>query len=103
MEAIEKETNFTEVMSEATGLSFMLTTRLTEAKGNEKRIARRLAIHERSFQEDNDSQNPKFYGADEEFPEFWAAFKTLVHDNSALSTIEKMLFLKDSLTPSGNT
>ncbi|PIO54382.1 hypothetical protein TELCIR_24256, partial [Teladorsagia circumcincta] len=40
---------------------------------------------------------PKFYGKDEEFPEFWAAYETLVHNNPSLSVIAKMLLLKDSL------
>ncbi|EYB96851.1 hypothetical protein Y032_0146g2533 [Ancylostoma ceylanicum] len=40
---------------------------------------------------------PKFYGKEEEFPEFWAVFETLVHKNNTLTTIEKMLLLKDSL------
>lgn len=40
---------------------------------------------------------PRFYGDDEEFPEFWAVFETLVHENKVLSTVEKMLLLKDAL------
>ncbi|EYC10154.1 hypothetical protein Y032_0057g2793 [Ancylostoma ceylanicum] len=42
-------------------------------------------------------QLPKFYGDEEEFPEFWAVFETLVHENKVLSKVEKMLLLKDSL------
>ncbi|XGW33713.1 hypothetical protein V3C99_017834 [Haemonchus contortus] len=40
---------------------------------------------------------PRFYGDEEDFPEYWAVFRTLVHDNKVLSTLEKMLLLKDSL------
>ncbi|XGW34064.1 hypothetical protein V3C99_018100, partial [Haemonchus contortus] len=40
---------------------------------------------------------PRFYGDEEDFPEYWAVFRTLVHDNKVLSTVEKMLLLKDSL------
>ncbi|KHJ87534.1 hypothetical protein OESDEN_12689 [Oesophagostomum dentatum] len=40
---------------------------------------------------------PRFYGEEEEFPEFWAIFETLVHENKVLTTVEKMLLLKDSL------
>ncbi|KAK6764238.1 hypothetical protein RB195_024523 [Necator americanus] len=39
---------------------------------------------------------PRFWG-DEEFLEFWAVYETLVHQNKVLSTVEKMLLLKDSL------
>uniref|UniRef100_A0A7I4Y422 Zinc knuckle CX2CX4HX4C n=1 Tax=Haemonchus contortus TaxID=6289 RepID=A0A7I4Y422_HAECO len=34
---------------------------------------------------------PRFYGDEEDFPEYWAVFRTLVHDNKVLSTVEKML------------
>ncbi|KHJ93589.1 hypothetical protein OESDEN_06499 [Oesophagostomum dentatum] len=40
---------------------------------------------------------PRFYSDEEDFPEFWAIFETLVHKNKVLSTIEKMLLIKDSL------
>ena len=40
---------------------------------------------------------PRFYGDEEEFPEYWAIFETLVHENKVLNTVEKMLLLKDSL------
>ncbi|KHJ84902.1 hypothetical protein OESDEN_15378, partial [Oesophagostomum dentatum] len=40
---------------------------------------------------------PKFFGVEEEFSEFWAVFETLVHSNKSLSTVEKMLLLKESL------
>ncbi|KAK6735669.1 hypothetical protein RB195_018726 [Necator americanus] len=40
---------------------------------------------------------PRFWGDEEEFPEFWAVSETLVHQNKVLSTVEKMLLLKDSL------
>ncbi|KHJ88957.1 hypothetical protein OESDEN_11238 [Oesophagostomum dentatum] len=40
---------------------------------------------------------PKFFGVEEEFSEFWAVFDTLVHSNKSMSTVEKMLFLKDCL------
>ncbi|KHJ76291.1 hypothetical protein OESDEN_24089 [Oesophagostomum dentatum] len=40
---------------------------------------------------------PKFYGVEEEFTEFWAIYETLVHNNTSLSVVEKMLLLKDSL------
>ncbi|KAL6738103.1 hypothetical protein Aduo_011689 [Ancylostoma duodenale] len=40
---------------------------------------------------------PRFYGDEEEFPEFWAVFETLVHESKVLTTVEKMLLLKDSL------
>ncbi|KAL6738168.1 hypothetical protein Aduo_011745 [Ancylostoma duodenale] len=40
---------------------------------------------------------PRFYGDEEEFSEFWAVFASLVHENKVLSTIEKLLLLKDSL------
>ncbi|EYC37498.1 hypothetical protein Y032_0784g2332 [Ancylostoma ceylanicum] len=41
---------------------------------------------------------PKFYGIEEkEFTEFWAVFETLVHNNRSITTVEKMLLLKDSL------
>ncbi|KAK6764040.1 hypothetical protein RB195_024392 [Necator americanus] len=39
----------------------------------------------------------RFYGDEEEFPEFWTVFETLVHESKALNTVEKMLLLKDSL------
>uniref|UniRef100_A0A7I4YK08 CdvA domain-containing protein n=1 Tax=Haemonchus contortus TaxID=6289 RepID=A0A7I4YK08_HAECO len=32
---------------------------------------------------------PRFYGDEEDFPEYWAVFRTLVHDNKVLSTVEK--------------
>ncbi|KAK6734800.1 hypothetical protein RB195_018156 [Necator americanus] len=40
---------------------------------------------------------PRFWGDEEEFPEFWAVYETLVHQNKVLSTVEKMLLLKESL------
>ena len=40
---------------------------------------------------------PKFFGVEDDFPEFWAIYDTLVHQNPSLSTIEKMMLLKDSL------
>ncbi|KAL6742934.1 hypothetical protein Aduo_016027 [Ancylostoma duodenale] len=40
---------------------------------------------------------PKFYGNEEDFPEFWAIYETLVHKSTTLSVVEKMLLLKDSL------
>ena len=40
---------------------------------------------------------PKFYGNQEEFPEFWAVYESLIHENDDLSTIEKIVLLKDSL------
>ncbi|EYB93812.1 hypothetical protein Y032_0178g647 [Ancylostoma ceylanicum] len=40
---------------------------------------------------------PKFFGVDEDFPEFWAIYETLVHNNKNLSTVEKMMCLKESL------
>ncbi|EYC29821.1 hypothetical protein Y032_0005g2278 [Ancylostoma ceylanicum] len=41
---------------------------------------------------------PKFFGVDEDFPELWAIYETLVHNNKNLSTVEKMMCLKESLT-----
>nr|CDJ80624.1 hypothetical protein HCOI_00098500 [Haemonchus contortus] len=38
-----------------------------------------------------------FSGNEEEFPEFWAIFETLVHENPALTVIEKMLLLEEGL------
>lgn len=32
---------------------------------------------------------PKFYGVEEDFPEFWAIYETLIHHNQSLSTVEK--------------
>ncbi|XGW17350.1 hypothetical protein V3C99_002170, partial [Haemonchus contortus] len=40
---------------------------------------------------------PVFTGREEEFPEFWAVYEQLVHNNPTLSTTEKMLLLKESL------
>ncbi|KAK6735921.1 hypothetical protein RB195_018903 [Necator americanus] len=40
---------------------------------------------------------PRFWGDEEEFPGFWAVYETLVHQNKVLSTVEKMILLKDSL------
>ncbi|KAK6750546.1 hypothetical protein RB195_002489 [Necator americanus] len=40
---------------------------------------------------------PRFYGDEEEFPEFWAIYETLVDQSKVLSTVEKMLLLRDSL------
>nr|CDJ97142.1 Pao retrotransposon peptidase family [Haemonchus contortus] len=40
---------------------------------------------------------PVFTGKEEEFPEFWAVYEHLVHNNPTLSTTEKMLLLKESL------
>ncbi|KAL6738253.1 hypothetical protein Aduo_011820 [Ancylostoma duodenale] len=40
---------------------------------------------------------PKFYDVEEESTEFWTVFETLVHSNKSLSTVEKMLLLKESL------
>ncbi|KHJ80491.1 hypothetical protein OESDEN_19834, partial [Oesophagostomum dentatum] len=40
---------------------------------------------------------PRLWGDEEEFPEFWAIYETLVHQNKVLSTVEKMLLLRDSL------
>uniref|UniRef100_A0A7I4Z4X0 Uncharacterized protein n=1 Tax=Haemonchus contortus TaxID=6289 RepID=A0A7I4Z4X0_HAECO len=40
---------------------------------------------------------PRFYGDEEDFPECWAVFRTLVRDNKVLSTVEKMLLSKESL------
>ncbi|KAL6734085.1 hypothetical protein Aduo_004665 [Ancylostoma duodenale] len=40
---------------------------------------------------------PKFHGNQEEFPEFWAIFESLIHENDELSTIEKIVLLKESL------
>lgn len=42
IEKIEEETKFTEAISEATELIFMLSTRLTEIRTNGKRLARKL-------------------------------------------------------------
>ncbi|EYC34940.1 hypothetical protein Y032_1248g3781, partial [Ancylostoma ceylanicum] len=40
---------------------------------------------------------PRFYGNQEEFPEYWAVYESLIHNSSDLSTIEKIVLLKDSL------
>uniref|UniRef100_A0A7I4Y857 Reverse transcriptase domain-containing protein n=1 Tax=Haemonchus contortus TaxID=6289 RepID=A0A7I4Y857_HAECO len=40
---------------------------------------------------------PKFYGSEEEFPEYWAVYDSLIHSSNGLSTIEKIVLLKDSL------
>ncbi|EYC43182.1 hypothetical protein Y032_0501g2606 [Ancylostoma ceylanicum] len=40
---------------------------------------------------------PRFFGDEGEFSEFWAVFESLVHENKVLSTIEKLLLLRDSL------
>ncbi|XGW21976.1 hypothetical protein V3C99_004717 [Haemonchus contortus] len=40
---------------------------------------------------------PKFYGSEEEFPEYWAVYDSLIHSSNDLSTIEKIVLLKDSL------
>ncbi|KHJ82133.1 hypothetical protein OESDEN_18175, partial [Oesophagostomum dentatum] len=40
---------------------------------------------------------PKFYGNQEEFPEYWAIYESLIHSSSDITTIEKIVLLKDSL------
>ncbi|VDL67065.1 unnamed protein product [Nippostrongylus brasiliensis] len=40
---------------------------------------------------------PEFYGTPEEFPEYWAIYDSLVPSSNDLSTIEKIVLLKDSL------
>ncbi|KAL6739059.1 hypothetical protein Aduo_012548 [Ancylostoma duodenale] len=40
---------------------------------------------------------PRFHGDEEEFPEFWAIYEALVDQSKILSTVEKMLLLRDSL------
>ncbi|KHJ89658.1 hypothetical protein OESDEN_10511, partial [Oesophagostomum dentatum] len=39
----------------------------------------------------------KFNGDQEEFPEFWALYESLVHNCAELTTIEKIVLLKESL------
>ncbi|RCN35484.1 hypothetical protein ANCCAN_18647 [Ancylostoma caninum] len=39
----------------------------------------------------------KFYGNQEEFPEFWDIFESLMHENDELPSIEKIVLLKESL------
>ncbi|KAK6755684.1 hypothetical protein RB195_014209 [Necator americanus] len=86
-------------------LILMLDTRLTEARNHERRLARNLAGTTLDFR-DGEANSPlmflqqtptvksgtispprvdlpKFYGNEEEFPEFWAVHETLVQQHEA--------------------
>ncbi|KAL6724140.1 hypothetical protein Aduo_019055 [Ancylostoma duodenale] len=157
VEDIKNDSHFTEKIARANEMTYILTTRVTEARNHMGKLARKMGItqkapkktkdpgtfqvnldqgttlgpvmatepdtslspsdaiwlsedssnSERSREDDEDIicrtlkpsqlKLPRFHGDEGEFPEFWAVYETLVDQSKVLSTVEKMLLLRDSL------
>lgn len=126
IEEFDKESQYSEVLKEATSFACNIESRIAYAKSELQKVQLRLRIpasHPGASQLNDGDSNfindqgssatqltrgsrsvrvpsvklPEFNGNPEEFPEYWAVFETLVHDNSEISTIEKIALLKESL------
>ncbi|EYC20177.1 hypothetical protein Y032_0022g494 [Ancylostoma ceylanicum] len=127
IEDFEKESKYSEILQEAEGFQYVVEVNIADTKIKLRKVQLKLKlpvqcdISEESTSTSGESNRttnpareieeipeenrrcrlakppPKFYGNQEEFPEYWALYESLIDNCNELTTIEKIVLLKESL------
>ncbi|KHJ98653.1 hypothetical protein OESDEN_01374 [Oesophagostomum dentatum] len=113
IEEFENDCRYTETLWEAEGFTYVIEVNTADTKIQLHKVQLKLKIpvnHEVS--ENGEAPEPctttrsakpptiklpKFNGIQEEFPEYWALYESLIHKSNELTTIEKVVLQKESL------